>query len=239
MDVQQPGHDVPAHVHAPVLHDSPEPHALHAEPPVPHCIPDCDPKGTHAPAALQQPLGHDVASQAQAPVLLSHSCPAAQAAQLAPAAPHAMAVSDTKGTHRPALQHPLRHVVGPHAAASDPASVVTTSFGAALSVAASLVPSRVPSVMDMLSAAPPSAPASQSPPAHAPSEKEPRPSTRPHPARAPASSTAAAATTTLTLERIRARALFDHLFGPESVDQNTLCTTTGGGAPASEGRTIT
>ncbi len=119
MAVQQPGHDVPAHVHAPMLHDSPEPHALHAEPPVPHWVPDCEVKGRHAPAAVQQPLGHEVASQAQTPVLLSHSCPAAQAAQAAPAVPHDVAVSDTKGTHWPALQQPLRQVAGPHAPASD------------------------------------------------------------------------------------------------------------------------
>ena len=40
--VQQPAHDPPPHVHAPLLHESPDPHALHAAPPVPHCEVDCD-----------------------------------------------------------------------------------------------------------------------------------------------------------------------------------------------------
>jgi hypothetical protein len=255
VDVQHPGHDVPAHVHAPIAHDSPVPHALHAEPPVPHWVPVCDVKARHAPAAVQQPPGHDVASQAQTPVLLSHSCPAAHAAQLAPALPQAIAVSDTKGTHWPAaLQHPLRQVAGLHAAASEPVSVVATSWGVALSVASPPVPSRVPSVMDMPSPAPASAPASQSPPAQAPCEYELRPSTRPQPASEPASSTATAANETRTLDRIRASGPSDQLFGPgrairsertsrrtagAGADQNTLCTTTGGGIPASEGRSMT
>jgi hypothetical protein len=43
---------------------------------------------------LQQPLGQEVASQTQAPVILLHSCPVAQAAQLAPIVPHDVFDSD-------------------------------------------------------------------------------------------------------------------------------------------------
>ncbi len=38
--LQQPGHDVPPHAHAPVdvSHASPDAHALHAAPPFPHSV---------------------------------------------------------------------------------------------------------------------------------------------------------------------------------------------------------
>ena len=38
--VQQPGHDVPPHVHAPFVHASLPMHGLHAAPPVPHAVLD-------------------------------------------------------------------------------------------------------------------------------------------------------------------------------------------------------
>jgi hypothetical protein len=43
---------------------------------------------------LQQPTGHEVASQTHAPVAVSHLRPEAQAAQLAPPAPHPEFVCD-------------------------------------------------------------------------------------------------------------------------------------------------
>ena len=41
--LQQPAHDPPPQVHAPLEHESPLPHALHAAPAVPHCPGDCAP----------------------------------------------------------------------------------------------------------------------------------------------------------------------------------------------------
>ncbi len=65
-------------------------HGAHAAPPAPHCEEDSDPYGTHV-LPLQQPVGHEVASQthwpALAPVLL-HSCPEAHGPQAAPPVPH-------------------------------------------------------------------------------------------------------------------------------------------------------
>ena len=43
---------------------------------------------------LQQPLGHEVASQTHCPVLALHSCPAEQALQVAPPVPHEPLVSE-------------------------------------------------------------------------------------------------------------------------------------------------
>jgi hypothetical protein len=86
--VQQPGHDVPAHEHAPAIQFSPVAHALHAPPPVPHAIAVCADTGTQAPAALQQPIGQDVASHAHVPLAVLHSCPDGHAAQATPPLPH-------------------------------------------------------------------------------------------------------------------------------------------------------
>lgn len=64
-------------------------HGAQVAPPAPHCEEDSDPYATHA-LPLQQPLGHEVASQthwpALAPVLL-HSCPEAHGPQAAPPVP--------------------------------------------------------------------------------------------------------------------------------------------------------
>jgi hypothetical protein len=59
----------------------------------------------------QQPFGHDVASQTQLPVDGLHSCPAAQAAQLAPPVPHEAFDSDAHGTHVFPRQQPFGHEV--------------------------------------------------------------------------------------------------------------------------------
>jgi hypothetical protein len=40
--LQQPVHDDPPQVHAPLAHDSPPPHPLHAAPAVPHWPADCE-----------------------------------------------------------------------------------------------------------------------------------------------------------------------------------------------------
>jgi hypothetical protein len=58
---------------------------------------------------LQQPLGHEVASQTQWPLLLLHSWPLAHAVQEAPPAPHAALLSDEYARHVAPLQHPVEH----------------------------------------------------------------------------------------------------------------------------------
>jgi hypothetical protein len=70
--VQQPfGQVAASHPQDPVLvsHDCPAGHALHAAPPVPHCEVDSATSSTQV-APLQQPLGHDVASQPHVPVVV-------------------------------------------------------------------------------------------------------------------------------------------------------------------------
>ena len=68
-----------------VVSHSPFEHDVHAAPPFPHWLGDCAEKATQA-LPLQQPLGHDVASQTHCPFL--HSCPAPHPPQVAPAVPH-------------------------------------------------------------------------------------------------------------------------------------------------------
>jgi len=85
--LQQPGHDVPPHEHAPPAHACPEEHAAHAAPPIPQSAEPCMDCGTQA-LPLQQPVGQDDASQTHLPVVESHSCPAAHAAHVAPPVPH-------------------------------------------------------------------------------------------------------------------------------------------------------
>ena len=67
--------------------------------------------------ALQQPFGHEVASQTHCPVVLLHSCPEAHAAHAPPAAPHEEADSAPYTSHvpvAPPLQQPLPQVLAPH-----------------------------------------------------------------------------------------------------------------------------
>lgn len=73
--------------------------AAHIAPPVPHELgPICAAYSSHLPAAVQQPVGHVLASHTQVPLvvlplLVSHR-PFAQGAQLAPEAPHCVGDSD-------------------------------------------------------------------------------------------------------------------------------------------------
>ena len=58
---------------------------------------------------MQQPFGHDVASQAHRPVVLSHSWPDVHAVQLTPPVPHELFDSEAYGSHVSPLQQPLGH----------------------------------------------------------------------------------------------------------------------------------
>ena len=58
---------------------------------------------------LQQPFGHELASQTHAPAPL-HSCPVAHAAQAAPPAPQDELDSFESASHDPPLQHPPHDV---------------------------------------------------------------------------------------------------------------------------------
>jgi hypothetical protein len=70
----------------------------------------------HWPLLSQQPLGHEVALQTQAPPL--HACPLAQALQVAPVTPQADTVSVV--THVPLLQQPLGQEVASQTQAPEP-----------------------------------------------------------------------------------------------------------------------
>ncbi|HVT06463.1 MAG TPA: hypothetical protein VHO67_03355 [Polyangia bacterium] len=61
-----------------------------------------------APVLLQQPLGHEVASQTQVPLVVSQRWPAPQATQAAPPAPQAAVVAAMQW---PDEQQPVVHVV--------------------------------------------------------------------------------------------------------------------------------
>ncbi len=110
---QQPGHEVPAHPQEPVSQDSPDAHALHDAPPVPHSSGPCAVYATHV-FPLQHPLGHDVASHTHWPLAL-HSCPGvAHESQTAPFVPHTVFDCDPYPSHVPPvppLQQPFEHVV--------------------------------------------------------------------------------------------------------------------------------
>ncbi len=103
------------HMHAPFVHalDVCASHAAHAAPPVPHEPVDSEPYGSHVPFAVQQPLGHEVASHTHWPVVVLHCWPIAQAWHAAPPAPHDVSDSDERGSHvPPAVQQPA-HVPPP------------------------------------------------------------------------------------------------------------------------------
>jgi hypothetical protein len=66
---------------------------------------------------LQQPLGHEVASQTHWPVVLLHSWPLAQAAHVAPLVPQDGFDSEAYASHVPVvppLQQPLGQVLASH-----------------------------------------------------------------------------------------------------------------------------
>ena len=108
LPLQQPfGHDVASHTHAPfVLHSCPGAQAAHAEPPAPHEVLLSEAKSSHVPSAVQQPLGHEVASHTHAPLDVSHSWPAGHATQATPLLPHVELFSLPVGSHVVPLQHP-------------------------------------------------------------------------------------------------------------------------------------
>jgi hypothetical protein len=85
--LQQPPHILPPHVHEPPEHAWPLPQEPHAAPPLPHEVDDWAEYGSHVPLVVQQPCGHDVASQTHLPAL--HSCPDGHAEHATPPVPHA------------------------------------------------------------------------------------------------------------------------------------------------------
>jgi hypothetical protein len=80
-------------------------------PPLPHAATVSD--VTHCPAALQQPPGHEFASQTHVPVVGLHSWPDGHAAHATPFAPHAPFDSLPIGSQVVPLQQPL-HAPPPH-----------------------------------------------------------------------------------------------------------------------------
>ena len=114
---QPPGHVFASHEQVPlVVSHRLFAHGPHVAPAVPHEAPVCEPHGWQVPIGppLQQPLGHDVASQMHVPFALLHSSPVAHGAQVAPAVPHEGVDSPTHGSHVPVgppLQHPWGHDV--------------------------------------------------------------------------------------------------------------------------------
>jgi hypothetical protein len=115
--LQQPSGHVPLlHAQAPVvMSQRPFAHDEHAAPPAPHWAFVSLAYGMHTPAA-QHPAGHEVPSQTHAPVAVSQSWSAGQAAQALPPVPHDMTDSDAYGSQVPpsASQHPLGHVSALH-----------------------------------------------------------------------------------------------------------------------------
>jgi hypothetical protein len=83
-------HAVPPHEQTPIVQVWPLPlHAPQAAPIVPHDVGDCDAYGSHVPVlALQQPLGHEVASHTHPADDLLHSSPEPHAPHAAPPTPH-------------------------------------------------------------------------------------------------------------------------------------------------------
>jgi hypothetical protein len=64
--------------------------------------------GTHAPA-LQQPAGHELASQAHPAAPWLHAWPDAHPLHAAPPAPHCVLFCEAYGTHVLPLQQPAGH----------------------------------------------------------------------------------------------------------------------------------
>jgi hypothetical protein len=113
--VQQPfGHDVALQTHAPALLQVwPAGQVPHIAPPVPHDEPDCAGYSSHLPVEVQQPPGQVLASQVQAPLVVSHR-PLTHAPQAAPAAPHSVPDCEAYGTQVLPLQQPFGHEVASH-----------------------------------------------------------------------------------------------------------------------------
>jgi hypothetical protein len=102
------GHEAASQTHCPVvlLHSCPVAHATHAAPPAPHDALDSDAYASHVPLAVQQPLGHDVASHTHCPAVVLHSWPAAQPPHAAPPLPHDVLVSLESASQVEPLQQP-------------------------------------------------------------------------------------------------------------------------------------
>ena len=103
------------HVPLPLLHSSPELQAPQLAPAVPHSELLSDPQGRHVPVGppLQQPAGHEVASQTHCPLALLHSSPEPHGWHVAPPAPHDPFDSLASTSHELPLQQPA-HDEPPH-----------------------------------------------------------------------------------------------------------------------------
>ena len=86
---------------------------MHALPPAPHETFVSEAYASHAPPAVQQPFGHDVASQTHWPVVWLHSSPEGQAEHAVPPAPQDPFDSLDTATQMLPLQQPA-HDVPPH-----------------------------------------------------------------------------------------------------------------------------
>ena len=73
----------------PLLHaaEVPPPHAPQVAPLVPHDMGLCPEYASHVPAAVQHPIGHDVALHTHCPAVL-HVCPIGHEPHIAPPVPH-------------------------------------------------------------------------------------------------------------------------------------------------------
>jgi hypothetical protein len=89
------------HVHWPALHSRPVSHVLQATPPVPQAL--AAPASWQRPFASQHPLGQEAGVHAHLPCAV-HTCLAAQALHMPPAAPQFMASG--LATHAPLAQQP-------------------------------------------------------------------------------------------------------------------------------------
>jgi hypothetical protein len=117
LPLQQPlEQEVALHTHWPLLVLQAWPDAQEAQlaPFVPQELYDSAAQASHVPSDLQQPLGHEVASQTHCPVVLLHSWPDGHAAHVAPLAPHEVFDSLESASHVPPVQHPA-HDAPPHA----------------------------------------------------------------------------------------------------------------------------
>ncbi len=113
--LQQPlGHEIASQTHRPLpLHSCPAAHAPHAAPPVPQELLDSDTYGSLVPLPVQQPPGHEVASQTHSPLPL-HSRPVAHARHAVPDAPHEVFDSLASCSHVPPIVQQPGHDVPPH-----------------------------------------------------------------------------------------------------------------------------
>jgi len=111
------GQEVESQTHTPLflLHSSPVPHAPQLAPAVPHEALDSDAHASHVPVEppLQQPCGHEVASQTHWPVAMLHSLPDGHAPHATPPAPHEVLLSLESASHDVPLQQPA-HAAPPH-----------------------------------------------------------------------------------------------------------------------------